>query len=262
MWVSELDLIYNVAQSDSYVLVNADCLEAMTAIPDGGVDMILCDLPYGTTACKWDSVIPFEPLWAHYKRVIKPNGAIVLTASQPFTTALIASNLDDFKYCWLWKKPQGVDPFQAKHRPLNNVEDVVVFSFGKPPYNPQMEVGSPYKVVRDKAPRVHAVTGAVMRESVTENAGTRLPTRVLEFNQQRGYHPTQKPVALMEYLIRTYTNEGETVLDNTMGSGTTGVACANTGRRFIGIERDAGYFDTARRRVEDSFVQRWAGDLC
>ena len=133
-----------------YSLSNACCLTAMQHIPDGSVDMVLCDLPYGTTACKWDSVIPFEPLWEHYKRVIKPNGAIVLTASQPFTTAMIASNYEMFRYNWVWKKPQGVDPFQAKHRPLNNIEDVLVFSRTKPCYYPQMSKGKPYKIVRDK----------------------------------------------------------------------------------------------------------------
>lgn len=273
MWASELDLIYNVAQSDSYVLVNADCLEAMAAIPDGSVDMILCDLPYGTTACKWDSVIPFEPLWNHYRRVVKPNGAIVLTAAQPFTTALIVSNLDDFKYCWYWNRNKVTGFANAKKQPLRCVEDVVVF-YGKPPtYNAQ---GLAYvgKTKKNSA----SVGGASLRADVAESAGkgalrtsgkeyvqefTGYPRQVLEIDSASStVHPTQKPVALMEYLIRTYTNEGETVLDNTMGSGTTGVACANTGRKFIGIERDAGYFDTARRRVEDSFAQRWAGDLC
>ncbi len=236
----------------SFELHHGDCLELMAAIPDGSMDMILCDLPYGTTACKWDTVIPFEPLWAQYRRIAKKNAAIVLTASQPFTTALIASNMERFKYCWLWKKPQGVDPFMAKHRPLNNVEDVCVFSFGKPAYWPQMVAGKPYSVTRDKTPRSLEVTGSAMRPSQTINDGVRLPTRVLEFNQQRGLHPTQKPVALMEYLIRTYTREGETVLDNCMGSGTTGVACVNTGRKFIGIEQDAKYFAIAQERIANT----------
>jgi site-specific DNA-methyltransferase (adenine-specific) len=238
-----------IAANDNVKLFHGDCLELMKSLPDASVDMILCDLPYGTTACAWDSVIPFDDLWAQYRRIAKPNAAILLNAGQPFTTALIQSNMRHFKYCWVWKKPQGVDPFMAKHRPMNNVEDIVVFSYGKPLYLPQMVEGKPYKVVRDKSPRVNEVTGALMTESVTENSGNRLPTRVLEFKQQRGLHPTQKPVALMEYLVRTYTNEGDVVLDNCMGSGTTGVACINTDRRFIGMEMDASYFAIAQSRI-------------
>ena len=226
-----------------------DCLEVMKAIPDKSIDAIICDLPYGTTACKWDSVIPFEPLWEQYKRVIKDNGAIVLTASQPFTTILISSNLKQFKYNWVWKKPQGVDPFQVKNRPLNNIEDICVFAKGKAVYKPQMENGLPYSITRDKRSRVNEVTGAVMKQTTTVNDGVRYPTRILEFKQQRGFHPTQKPVALMEYLIKTYTNEGETVLDNCMGSGTTGVACKNLNRKFIGIEQDPTYFEIAKNRI-------------
>lgn len=229
-----------------------DCLEVMADIPDGSVDLVLCDLPYGTTDCKWDSVIPFEPLWEQYRRIAKKNAAIVLTASQPFTTALIGSNLSWFKYTLVWKKPQGVDPFMAKVRPLNDVEDVVVFCKGRTTYNPQLTAGNPYTRTRDKRPRENQITDTVMRETTTVNDGFRLPTRLLEFKQERGLHPTQKPVALMEYLIRTYTNEGETVLDNCMGSGTTGLACANTGRRFIGIERDPDYFEIARSRIEQA----------
>ena len=221
----------------------------MKSIPDKSIDAIICDLPYGTTACKWDSVIPFEPLWAQYKRIIKDNGAIVLTASQPFTTVLIASNIKQFKYNWVWKKPQGVDPFQVKNRPLNNIEDICVFAKGKANYNPQMEIGSPYSITRDKTARVNEVTGALMRQTTTINDGVRYPTRILEFKQQRGFHPTQKPVALMEYLIKTYTNQGDTVLDNCMGSGTTGVACKNLGRKFIGIEQDSSYFEIASKRI-------------
>ena len=236
-----------------FKLFHGDCLELMKEIPDGSVDLILCDLPYGTTACKWDTVIPFEPLWEQYRRIAKPNAAIVLTASQPFTTALIWSNMRHFKYCWVWKKPQGVDPFMAKRRPLNNVEDIVVFSFGRPIYNPQLEAGKPYKIVRDRLPRVNEVTGTVMRESSTVNDGSRMPTRVLEFNQQRGLHPTQKPVALMEYLIKTYTNPGDTVLDNCMGSGTTGVAAVRHGRFFVGMELDPGYFQIACDRIQREY---------
>ena len=231
-------------------LMKGDCLERMEEIESGSVDMVLADPPYGTTACKWDSVIPLEPMWEQLKRVIKPNGAIVMTASQPFTTTLISSNIKMFKYCWVWKKPQGVDPFMAKIRPLNNIEDVVVFAKTKTLYNPQKTKGKPYKIDRDKTLRVHEITGANMRPTTTVNVGDRLPTRVLDFKQERGYHPTQKPVALMEYLIKTYTNEGELVLDFTMGSGTTGVACKNLGRKFIGIEMDEGYFKIAEDRID------------
>lgn len=236
-------------------LMHGDCLELMAAIQDGSIDMVLTDPPYGTTACKWDAVIPFEPMWAQLKRIVKPNGAIVMTASQPFTTSLIASNMKMFKYCWVWKKPQGVDPFMAKVRPLNNVEDVVIFAKAKTVYNPQKTKGRPYKITRDKAPRVYESTGANMAPTTTVNTGDRLPTRVLYFNQERGHHPTQKPVALMEYLIKTYTNPGETVLDFTMGSGTTGVAAMNTGRGFVGIELDEAYFEIAQNRIYEAIIK-------
>ena len=233
-------------------LMQGDCLEMLKEIPDGSVDMVLADPPYGTTACKWDTVIDLPAMWAELKRITKPNGAIVMTASQPFTTTLISSNMKMFRYCWVYQKPQGVDPFMAKKRPLNNIEDVVVFAEKQPTYNPQKTVGKPYKVVRDKKPRLHELTGQTLKQTETVNMGDRLPTRILYFNQQRGLHPTQKPVALMEYLIKTYTNEGETVLDFTMGSGSTGVACVNTNRNFIGIELDPDYFEIAKRRIESA----------
>ena len=231
-------------------LRQGDCLELMKDIPDKSIDMILCDLPYGTTACKWDTIIPFEHLWEQYKRIIKDNGAIVLTASQPFTTKLINSNFEFYKYNFVWVKPQGVDPFMAKIRPLNNVEDIVVFCKGKTPYNPQKTIGKPYKIIRDKNPRIKETNNSIMKQTTTINNGDRLPTRTLFFKQERGFHPTQKPVALMEYLIKTYTNENETVLDNCMGSGSTGVACVNTNRNFIGIELDKTYFNIAKERIE------------
>tara|TARA_R110000851_G_scaffold140488_2_gene277851 strand:- start:488 stop:1198 length:711 start_codon:yes stop_codon:yes gene_type:complete len=231
-------------------LMLGDCLDHMKEIESGSVDMILTDPPYGTTACKWDSIIPLDPMWAELKRIIKPNGAIVMTASQPFTTTLISSNFKMFKYCWVYRKPQGVDPFMAKKRPLNDIEDIVVFCKKGTVYNPQMRAGKPYKITRDKKPRLNQINNTIFNETTTENSGQRLPKRVLDFKQERGLHPTQKPVALMEYLIKTYTNEGETVLDFTMGSGTTGVACVNTGRDFIGIEMDEGYFEIAKKRIE------------
>lgn len=247
----------------SITLMLGDCLERMREIPDGSIDMVLCDLPYGTTACKWDSVIPFELLWAEYRRVTKWNAAIVLTASQPFTTALIASNYGMFKYCWVWEKSRPGDIFNAKNKPLKAHEDVCVFSGGttangsgaRMPYFPQ-GVSGPVRGVCDRNNnRDSSFRGK--RKSLTSDyspQGTNYPRSVIRVPNHNGgsLHPTQKPVALMEYMIRTYTNPGQTVLDNTMGSGTTGVACVNTGRAFIGIERDEGYFAIAERRIADA----------
>jgi len=230
-------------------VLHGDCLELMKQIPGGSVDMILCDLPYGTTACKWDTIIPFEPLWEQYKRIIKDNGAIVLTASQPFTSALVMSNTNLFKYNFVWIKPQGVDPFMAKIRPLNNIEDVLVFGRGKVNYFPQMSEGKPYHVVRDKVPRVKETNNTVMKQTETINTGERLPTRTLNFKQEKGLHPTQKPVALFEYLIKTYTNEGDLILDNAAGSGTTAVAARNIGRNYILIEKEQEYIDIINKRL-------------
>ena len=235
-------------------LMLGDCLERMKEIPDGSIDMILCDLPYGTTACKWDTLIPFEPLWAHYKRVIKSNGAIVLFGSQPFTSALVMSNPTWFKYDWVWRKPKGTGHLNAKHQPMRDKEDILVFCVGKSLYNPQFTDGLPYK---NKAGSDHSARTS-MTDSYgaytnfrNDNGGKRYPKQVLEFGvvERDTVHPTQKPVALLEYLIKTYTNEGETVLDNTMGSGSTGVACKNLNRNFIGIEKDAGYFEIAKQRI-------------
>lgn len=226
-----------------------DCLERMKEIPDGSVDMVLCDLPYGTTACKWDSVIPFEPLWEQYRRIAKPNAAIVLTASQPFTTALIASNLKGFRYCWVWDKKIAGNPFLAKRQPLKRHEDICVFSTRPHAYYPQMVTGK----LRTKGGGRSKLFDVELTSSVNDQY---YPTSIIEFsNAKRGAHPTQKPVPLMEYLIKTYTKEGETVLDNCMGSGTTGVACANKNRKFIGIEMDQGYFDIAKQRIADAQTQ-------
>lgn len=237
----------------SFQLLQGDCLELMATIPSGSVDMVMCDLPYGTTACKWDSVIPFAPLWVAYKRICKPNAAIVLTASQPFTSALVMSNIGMFRYSLVWDK-KGTTGFQtAKVMPLRRHEDVVIFYGAKPTYNPLMEErGKPRKKGGSK---VDNGCYGELRSSESFN-NTYYPTSVLEISNASKaglVHPTQKPVALMEYLIKTYTNEGETVLDNTMGSGTTGVACMNTGRRFIGIERDSGYFQIAKQRIEAAY---------
>lgn len=226
-------------------LLHGDCLDLMQTLPDKSVDMVLCDLPYGTTACAWDAVIPFEDLWAQYRRVCR--GAIVLTASQPFTTALAASNLREFKYQWVWQKERPSNPQLAKLQPLKVHEDILVFAAGKAAYNPQGLQEIPEADRKVHVPEKNTLGHCKRKPYVQTHTG--YPKSILSFPSERGLHPTQKPVALMEYLIRTYTNEDDTVLDNTMGSGTTGVACVNTGRRFIGIERDQGYFNIARERI-------------
>lgn len=224
-----------------------DCLEVMKHIPDGSVDMVLCDLPYGTTQNKWDSVIPLDALWAHYKRVAKPNAAIVLTAQAPFDKVLGVSNLDQLKYEWIWEKEMGSGHLNAKKAPLKSHENVLVFYAQQPTYNPQFEIGGkPYKAVSGRGSSNY---GAQV-ETLTENDGRRYPKTVIRFSRDKNkLHPTQKPVALMEYLIKTYTNEGMTVLDNCAGSGTTGVASIRTGRNAILIEKDADYFTVACKRV-------------
>ena len=231
-------------------LMNGDCLERMKEIEDGSVDMVLCDPPYGTTACKWDSIIPLEPMWEQLKRVIKPNGAIVMTASQPFTTTLIASNMKMFKYCWVWDKkiPSGMS--YARFQPMRQSEDVIIFCDGKTTYNAQM-------VLRDKPIKSggtkHSDTAPIANKAkdFKKTYTHKNPTNIIQFDKIRrgSVHPTQKPVALMEYLIKTYTNEGDTVLDFAMGSGTTGVACKNLNREFIGIEKDLEYFKIAGYRI-------------
>jgi site-specific DNA-methyltransferase (adenine-specific) len=243
-------------------LYQGDCLEVMPHLPSGSIDLILCDLPYGTTDCAWDSVIPFSPLWTEYKRLIKPRGAIVLTAAQPFTTALIASNMAMFKYTWVWQKTRGSGFINAKNRPIACHEDICVFSSGtvanksdqRMVYNPQGLVYAPF----------HTKRNAPMTAKKGGFLGTR-PSHVASYDgEYQNYprsvllvpnpnndndHPTQKPVGLMEYLIQTYTEEGQTVLDNCFGSGTTAVACRNTCRRSIGIELNPAYIDIARRRL-------------
>ncbi len=227
-----------------------DCLERMSEIPDGSVDMVLCDLPYGTTACKWDSVIPFESLWEHYRRMCKKNAAIVLTASQPFTSALVMSNTEMFKYELIWEKTKSTGFLDCSYRPMRSHENILVFYSSKPTYNPQKTQGDPW--IRGKVKRPKSCWGEQAEHYGENPSGLRYPRSVMLIPNpnNKSVHPTQKPVALMEYLIRTYTNEGDTVLDNTMGSGTTGAACVNTGRKFIGIERDESYFEIARSRIE------------
>lgn len=232
-------------------LMQGDCLELMNEIPDQSVDMILCDLPYGTTQNKWDSVIPFEPLWVQYKRICK--GAIVLTATQPFTSALVLSNSRDFRYEMVWEKSSVTGHLNAHRRPMRTHEDVLVFSDFAPPYYPQDL--KPYGKTAKRGNN-----GTNFGKSKTENHQefTNYPRSIIRIaNDSKPVHPTQKPVALMEYLIRTYTNEGETVMDNCMGSGTTGVACMNTGRKFIGMEQDAKYFEIAQKRIHDVALPDW-----
>ena len=258
-----------------------DCLELMKDIPDKSIDMILCDLPYGTTACKWDAIIPFETLWTQYKRIIKDNGAIVLFGSQPFTSKLICSNIENFKYEWIWEKQKASNFMGAKYSPLKYHESICVFSYGTHNYYPQR-----YKVLeleeimtfdkkqmkkmlenRDydryaKVDRRKTINdpetnkehlGNKIKRIRNIDDGFRFPKSVIKINKSinNNIHPTQKPVALLEYLIKTYTNEGDTVLDNCMGSGSTGVACKNLNRSFIGIELDENYFNIAKERIKN-----------
>lgn len=238
-----------------------DCLGLMADIPDGSVDMILCDLPYGTTACAWDSVIPFEPLWAHYWRVTKPNAAIVLTAAQPFTSALAMSKIDCFRYVWAWDKVSVTGFANAKKQPLRHIEDVLIFYRSLPTYNPQglEPLGKNRKnSATDGGATVkgeHFSNGrGALRTAGLERTQefTNYPKQRLEISRERGFHPTQKPVALFDYLIRTYTNPGDLVLDNCSGSGTTAVAAQQTDRRFICIERDLDYYLQSVERVAAS----------
>jgi len=242
-------------------LIHGDCLEKMKDIPDKSIDMILCDLPYGTTACKWDVVIPFEPLWEQYKRIIKDNGAIVLFASQPFTSALVMSNLKMFKYCGYWIKDKPSNFLMGRKQPLKYVEEWTVFYKKLCTYNPIMELRE------QKNKRKNKLTSSLLKNEIiginekTEKYQERLLSGTNDYiyprnyqffkNRTKGLHPTQKPVELCEYLIKTYTNEGETVLDNCMGSGSTGIACINTNRNFIGIEKDDKYFEIAKKRIKE-----------
>tara|TARA_R110001606_G_scaffold354971_1_gene505731 strand:+ start:36 stop:785 length:750 start_codon:yes stop_codon:yes gene_type:complete len=246
-------------------LLKGDCLELMKGIPTGSIDAIITDPPYGTTACKWDSVIDFGLMWEQLNRIIKPNGAIVLFGSEPFSSALRMSNIKNYKYDWVWKKTKPTGFSHSKNMPLKDFENVIVFSNGsighkkliknRMEYNPQGVFDCERKIKRNKK----GFEGSMERKSqVNEYIGklSGFPKMVLEFNNvihNKTAHPTQKPVELMEYLIKTYTSENETVLDFTMGSGTTGVACKNTNRNFIGIEQDENYFEIAKKRINVSF---------
>ena len=244
-----------------------DCLELMKDIPDGSVDLVLTDPPYGITACKWDSVIPFEPMWKQLNRIIKPNGAICLFGSEPFSSALRMSNIKHFKYDWIWEKSRALGFTHCKNKPMNKYENISVFSFAKVKhegqenrmrYFPQGLIPFGKEVNGVKACDADFSGHKFGRKSNKRyiQEFTNYPTNILNFaNEGKTEHPTQKPVALLEYLIRTYTNKGETVLDFTLGSGSTGAACVNTNRNFIGIELDEGYFNIAKKRIEEAQAQ-------
>lgn len=241
----------------------SDCLEQMKQIPDKSIDMILCDLPYGTSASSWDKKLPMQLLWEEYKRIIKPNRAIVLFAQQPFTSLLITSNIEWWKYNWVWEKDNATNFVNSHYCPMKLTEDICVFGTGAVSYvkdgenliyNPQFEEGTPYVCKSGQQTGNSAVIRGKGRLKskgyITESDGKRYPKNLIKFKRDKDkVHPTQKPVALCEYLIRTYSNVGDVVLDNCMGSGTTGVACLNTGRRFIGIEKDEQYFEIAKARL-------------
>ena len=230
------------------VVYNEDCLEGMNRIEDKSIDMILCDLPYGTTQNKWDSVIPLDKLWNHYNRIIKDNGAIVLTAQTPFDKILGCSNIEMLKYEWIWQKSQGTGHLNAKKMPLKNHENILVFYKKIPLYNPQFTKGKSYTCKSGSGSSNYNAQKSV----ITINNGLRYPLSVIYFeNNKDKLHPTQKPVELFEYLIKTYTKEGDIVLDNCMGSGTTAIACMNTNRNYIGFEIDKGYYDIILERIKN-----------
>jgi len=244
-------------KTESLWLMKGDCLERMKEIPDGSVDAIICDSPYQTTSCAWDSIIPLEPMWEQLKRVIKPNGAIVLFGAQPFTSILGASNVAWLKYSWYWRKTRATGHLNAKKMPMKNVEDVLVFYKKSPTYNPQGVIecnieqhNSMSDSLRGKTKDPSSVVTGGIEFKPYKQTLTNYPRQILEFaSEGKTVHPTQKPVALLEYLIKTYTNEGETVLDFTQGSGSTGIAAVNTGRKYIGIEMDETYFDVSVKRI-------------
>ena len=240
-------------------IYNEDCLEGMKRIPDKSVDMILCDLPYGTTVCKWDTIIPFEPLWEQYERVIKDGGAIILTASQPFTTKLISSNFDWFKYELIWNKVLPTGFAIAKIQPMKQHENVLVFGKGKVTYNPQMTPREKPRIYNRTHKNYEGSENLQKHDGKARTLTHYYPRSLLEFsnaNNKSKVHPTQKPVSLFEYLIRTYTNENETILDNCMGSGTTAIACLNTNRNYIGFELDETYHTVANERIAKHLLER------
>lgn len=249
--------------TDNIQLIHGDCLDKMKDIPDGSIDLVLCDPPYGTTQCKWDTVIDLDLMWEQIKRVIKPNGAIVLFGSEPFSSLLRCSNLKQFKYDWVWEKTQATGHLNASKQPMRSNELISVFYKKQCTYNPQkttrhkpMNSGTSRLIVQNKT----SVYGTTSKDNVFGGNTDRYPRTNITFKSDKQtscMHPTQKPVALMEYLIKTYTNKGETVLDFTIGSGTTGVAAVNLDRQFIGIELDKGYFDIATERINNIDKGLW-----
>ena len=235
-------------------LYNGDCLEVMELIPDKSIDAIITDPPYGTTACKWDSVIDFDLMWEQLNRIIKPNGAVVLFGSEPFSSALRMSNIKNYKYDITWNKVSITNPMLAKKQPLRCLENILLFYKKQPTYNPQMQQGKKWHRGGKKEHKTGTLGNSTLFNNASDNTNLKYPKNLIEFssaNKMNNVHPTQKPVALMEYLIKTYTNENETVLDFTMGSGSTGVACCNTNRDFIGIELDKEYFKIAEQRIKN-----------
>ncbi|MBN2536367.1 MAG: site-specific DNA-methyltransferase [Spirochaetales bacterium] len=235
-------------------IIHGDCLKVMPDILDDSIDMILCDLPYGMTACKWDKIIPFDALWREYCRIIKEKGVIVLTASEPFASKLRISNLNMYRYDWIWEKDQGSNFLQIKTRPFKVHEVICIFSpkAMQYSYNPQMTKGKPYVSSTGNTGEVYGKSKKV----ITVNNGFRYPRSIIQVNRERGLHPTQKPVKLFEYFIKTYTQEKDVVLDNCAGSGTTGIACLQTGRRYILIEKEKKYFDIIQERIRRYFASK------
>lgn len=259
-----MDISKKIRERRKQLLLQGDCLNEMSKVLDSSVDLILVDLPYGTSACSWDVVIPMEKLWEQYLRVLKPKGTVVLFGSEPFSSLLRSSNLEMYKYDWKWVKPRGANFLNAKYQPMKNYEDIMVFSRcpasysrsrDSMVYNPIMGVGEPYKLMsgKQKLEKNNSTVRSSIKSVVTDNKGLRYPKATLEFKSDKDkLHPTQKPVDLLEYLIRTYTVEGMVVLDSCMGSGSTGVACKNLNRSFIGIELDESCFEIAKQRINGS----------
>jgi site-specific DNA-methyltransferase (adenine-specific) len=254
-------------------IIHGDCLDVMQDIPDKSIDMILCDLPYGTTACKWDTIIPFEPLWLQYERIIKDNGAIVLFAQEPFTSQLINSNINKFRYKWIWQKTKSTGFPMANYRPLKSFEEIIVFTEAPCTYTKSGSVGTynPQGLkhcnrIRKRSNSKHLITSSSggNMESEYQVDFENYPKDIITFSngKKNNVHPSEKPVDLFEYLIKTYTNNWwETVLDNCIGSGTTAIACINTGRNFIGIEKDEGYYNIATKRVAEHMQQLTVWDV-
>lgn len=233
------------------ILINDDCLKVLPTLKEKSIDFVLTDIPYGTTVCKWDNVIPFDEMWYELKRVIKDNGCIALFGSEPFSSYLRMSNIKNFKYDWIWKKKYSTGWLNSKKQPLRNTEIISCFYNKQAKYYPQFTKGKPYKIKQGKTAQTYNPNSK--ETIISDNSGYRYPLNLIEFNSDKEkLHPTQKPVALLEYFIKTYTNENDTVLDFTMGSGSTGVACKNLNRNFIGIELDTDYFNIAKKRIEST----------